>query len=101
VIDIIAAAILHCESKAVPFTVFFRERRERKRSFLSDFSFLFFNLGPVVLPPPAGERGVASSRCLPDELSIGEAIELNDVFIAGLERIRDRNQVRLIEHNNG
>jgi hypothetical protein len=34
-------------------------------------------------------------------LSIGEAIELNDVFIAGLERIRDRNQVRLIEHNNG
>jgi hypothetical protein len=28
----------------------------------------------------------------PDELSIKQAIELNDVFVAGLERIRDANQ---------
>jgi hypothetical protein len=34
----------------------------------------------------------------PDDVSIQQALELNNVFVAGLERIRDERQQRTIEH---
>jgi hypothetical protein len=59
-----------------------------KKSFLSDFSFFFSQIGSGTDPPaPAGERAVR--RVV---VSIQAAIEANDVLIATLEAIRDAAQ---------